>query len=152
MLNPSRDLATAFERYPRPSLREFLETSAFDRADKEPAKWATDFLQREVRPNDANEIETVLYVLSPIGFAYLFPIWIGETLNGNWDPDCNIYTTSDYVLQSAHWDRLSEVMTRRYSKTQIASLAAAMRAAARCVHFENVAELMNNRAANLLAS
>lgn len=152
MHDPSRTLAKAFERYPRPSVQEFLEASAFDRADSEPVRWAADFLQREVRPNDANEVEIALYVISPIGFAYLFPIWIGETLNGNWGAGCNIYSANAYVLQAANWDRLSGAMTGRYNKAQIASLAAAMRAAAQCVHFEDVAALMKARAKSLPAS
>lgn len=132
------DLEAAFADYPKPTVDQFLLPSTFKRSDSQPVIWTDDFLKRDLRSTDANELEPIIYLASSIGLAYILPIWVRETLNGNWDAGCNIYMCNDYITAATTLTPLLRAIDQLYNRSQKETLSRAIRSAAEMTHFEDV--------------
>lgn len=145
-------LASKFARYRIPHLTEFLDANAFERGDDEVVRWSEDFLKRNLRANDQHELFEALFSISPKGFAYLFPIWLRESLLGNWTSAAVIFTANVFIFERRRWNSLSDEFAVFYTNEQLGLVSEAMLAVSELEHFEDLRDSLRTYAKELAAT
>ncbi|MEO1305829.1 MAG: hypothetical protein AAFV37_12690 [Pseudomonadota bacterium] len=144
-------LASKFARYRIPHVTEFLDANAFERGDDAVVRWSKAFLKRNLRANDQHELCDALFSISPKGFAYLFPIWLRESLLENWTCDAAIYTANEFIFERHRWNSLSDEFAVFYTNEHLGLVSEAMLAVSELEHFEDVRDSLRKYAKELAA-